>query len=68
MAIKNIKTVSIRLEEEMLKKLRVVAAYEGRSINRQIVWMVLKRIESYEKAYGEIKIMEQNPEFSNHKN
>lgn len=49
-----IKSVSIRIEEEMLKKLSHVADYEGRSVNSQILVLIRKNIENYEETHGEI--------------
>ena len=50
-----IKSVSIRIEEEMLEKLSFVADYEGRSINSHILVLIRKDIERYEKEHGKIK-------------
>ena len=49
------KSLSIRIEEEMLDKLHVIADYEGRSANSQILVLIRDLIESYEKKHGEIK-------------
>ena len=49
------KSLSIRIEEEMLDKLHVVADYEGRSANSQILILIRDCIESYEQKHGEIK-------------
>lgn len=49
------KSLSIRIEEEMLDKLHVVADYEGRSANSQILILIRDCIESYESRHGEIK-------------
>ena len=35
-----IKSVSIRMEEEMLRKLNYVAHYEGRSINSHVLVLI----------------------------
>lgn len=51
-----IKSLSIRIEEEMLDKLHVVASYEGRSANSQILILIRDCIEQYEKVHGEIKV------------
>lgn len=51
-----IKSLSIRIEENMLKKIRVVADYEGRSINRQVSILIRDSIEKYEKQHGQIEI------------
>ena len=47
-----IKSVSIRIEEEMLNKLHVVADYEGRSANSQILVLIRDCIKAYESKNG----------------
>ena len=49
------KSLSIRIEEEMLDKLHVIADYEGRSANSQILVLIRDLIERYEEKHGEIK-------------
>ena len=49
------KSLSIRIEEEMLDKLHVIADYEGRSANSQILVLIRDLIEAYEQKHGEIK-------------
>lgn len=49
-----IKSVSIRIEEEMLDKLAYVADYEGRSVNSQILVLIRENIKNYESEHGEI--------------
>ena len=49
------KSLSIRIETEMLDKLHVIADYEGRSANSQILVLIRDLIESYEAKHGEIK-------------
>ena len=49
-----IKSLSIRIDEEMLNKLHVVSDYEGRSANSQILILIRDCIESYEKEHGKI--------------
>ena len=49
-----IKSVSIRIEEEMLQKLGFVADYEGRSVNSHILVLIRENIRAFEQAYGEI--------------
>ena len=51
-----IKSLSIRIEQEMLDKLHVVADYEGRSANSQILILIRDCIKEYEKENGEIKM------------
>ena len=53
--IMSIKSLSIRIDSEMLDKLHVVADYEGRSVNSQILILVRESIEKYEEKHGKIK-------------
>ena len=50
-----VKSVSIRIEEEMLKKLSYVADYEGRSINSHILVLIRENIKKFEQLNGEIQ-------------
>ena len=50
-----VKSVSIRIEEEMLKKLGYVADYEGRSVNSHILVLVRDAIKAFEAEHGEIE-------------
>lgn len=49
-----IKSVSIRIEEEMLEKLGFVADYEGRSVNSHILVLIRDNIKEYENEHGQI--------------
>lgn len=49
-----VKSVSIRIEEEMLKKIAYVADYEGRSVNSHILVLIRDSIKDFETAHGEI--------------
>ena len=50
-----VKSVSIRIEEEMLKKIAYIADYEGRSVNSHILVLVRNAIKAFEKEHGEIE-------------
>ncbi len=50
-----IKSVSIRIEEEMLRKLGYVADYEGRSLNSHILVLIRDSIKSFEAQNGNIE-------------
>ena len=50
-----VKGVSIRFEEEMLKKIAYVAEYEGRSVNSHILVLVRQSIAKFEEEHGKIK-------------
>lgn len=51
-----IKSLSIRIDEDMFNKLHVVADYEGRSANSQILILIRNSIEEYEKKNGKIEL------------
>ena len=51
----SVKSVSIRIEEEMLEKLGYVADYEGRSVNSHILVLVRENIQQFEQAHGKIE-------------
>ncbi len=50
-----IKSVSIRIEEEMLEKIGYVADYEGRSVNSHILVLIRENIKKFEGANGAIE-------------
>ena len=49
-----IKSVSIRIEEEMLNKIAYIADYEGRSVNSQVLVLIRENIQSFEESNGAI--------------
>ena len=50
-----VKSLSIRIDEEMLNKLHIVADYEGRSANSQILILIRECIEKYAEKLDELK-------------
>ncbi len=48
------KSVSIRIEEEMLQKIGYVADYEGRSINSHVLVLIRQSIQAFEEKHGKI--------------
>ena len=52
-----VKSVSIRIEEEMLQKIGYVADYEGRSVNSHILVLVRENIRAFEASHGVISEM-----------
>ena len=50
-----IKSVSIRIEEEMLEKLGYVADYEGRSVNSHVLVLIRENIKKFEDEHGTIE-------------
>jgi len=49
------KSLSIRIDEEMLNKLHVVADYEGRSANGEILYLIRCAIRDFEAKEGVIE-------------
>ncbi len=49
-----VKSVSIRIEEEMLNKIAYIADYEGRSVNSQVLVLIRENIKAFEDANGPI--------------
>ncbi len=50
-----VRSVSIRIEEEMLEKIGYVADYEGRSVNSHILVLVRESIRAFEEKHGRIE-------------
>ena len=49
------KHLGIRIDEETHFKLHYISKYEGRSANGQILYLIRKNIQEFEKEHGEIK-------------
>jgi len=47
-----IKSLSIRIDDKLLDKLHVVADYEGRSANSQILVLIRDSVSKYEAEHG----------------
>ena len=50
-----VKSVSIRIEEEMLRKIGYVADYEGRSVNSHVLVLIRESIRAFEEKNGPIE-------------
>lgn len=50
-----IKSFTIRIDDTLLDKLHVVADYEGRSANSQVLILIRNCVREYEKENGEIE-------------
>lgn len=44
----------IRLDSDLRDKFQYVAAYEGRSMNKQILYLVTACVREFEKSHGPI--------------
>ena len=51
-----VKSLSIRIDEELLHKLHVMADYEGRSANSQILILIRDAVEAYEEKNGKLEL------------
>lgn len=50
-----IKSLTIRIDDTLLDKLHVVADYEGRSANSQVLILIRNCVREYGKENGEIE-------------
>ena len=50
------KYYSMRIDEEMLEKLRYIAKHEYRSVNKMVMIIIREYVSEFEKRYGRIKI------------
>ena len=51
-----VKSLSIRIDPELLNKLHVLADYEGRSANSQILILIRDAVSQFEEEHGEIEL------------
>ena len=56
---KNIKHVSLRVEEDLLRRFSYVAEYDGRTMNGEMVYLIRKYIAQFEKNNGKIEFPEE---------
>lgn len=54
--MKQQKHISIRIDEETLRKFHYVAKYDDRSASGQIMFLINKNIRDFEETHGEIRI------------
>jgi predicted transcriptional regulator len=54
------KTLSIRIDGELMRKFRHVAKKEKRSINRELLWLICQNIEEFEAEHGPIPVGEED--------
>lgn len=48
--------LGLRIEPDLLYKLQYIAKYEDRSINREVIYLIRKEVERFEKEHGKIEI------------
>lgn len=47
---------ALRIQTETMDKLKYIAAYNGRSANKEIEQLILQHIRSWEEQHGEINV------------
>lgn len=50
------KTFTLRMDEQLLHKLHVVADYEARSANSQVLILIRRCVEEFEEKHGKIEL------------
>ena len=50
------KHLSIRMDMELHDKLQYIAEYEGRSMSRQVLYLITTCIREFEKEHGPISL------------
>ena len=50
------KHVALRIDNDLLRKLKHVSAYERRSVNSQVIQLILRFIADYEKEHEKIPV------------
>ncbi|MBR2027499.1 MAG: Arc family DNA-binding protein [Oscillospiraceae bacterium] len=50
------KHFTLRIDENLLRKLHFAAAYKGRSANSQILMLIKRHISEFENLYGVIEL------------
>lgn len=49
------KHLGLRLDGELHRKLRYISEYDGRSINGEVIYLIRRYIEQFEKKHGKIE-------------
>lgn len=49
------KHLGLRIDSDTHYKLQYIAQYEGRSINGEVLYLIRKEIERFEKEHGKIE-------------
>lgn len=50
----NLPQFTIRIDPELLKKIRYVAEYNARSANREVEVLIRNHVDEFEKQHGKI--------------
>lgn len=52
----DIKHLSLRIDEDLLRKFSYVADYQDRSMNWMVISLISKAVKSFEEKHGEITL------------
>ncbi len=58
----NLPRYTLRIPQILLDKLTIVAAYEGRTKNKEIEQLIKRRIAEFEAAHGKIDLKRSEPD------
>ena len=50
-----VKHLSLRIDEELLEQFRYVCDYYGRSANGQLLFMIRRTVEQFQRQHGPIQ-------------
>ena len=54
------KHLGLRIDPELHYKLHYIAKYDGRSGNGEVIYLIRKRIEAFEKEHGRIELPDES--------
>ena len=58
----NLPRYTLRVPQILLDKIGVIAAYEGRTKNKEIERLIKQRIAEFEAAHGKVEINKSEPD------
>lgn len=53
--------LTIRMDRKLHDKFQSIAAYEGRSMSRQVLYLVNQYVQSFEKKNGPVESINKKP-------
>lgn len=54
------KHLGLHIDEELHRKLRYVAEYDGRSMNGEVLYLIRRYLSDFEETHGKIPMSEEN--------
>ncbi len=60
--MKKQKHISIRIDEDVLRKFHYIAKYDDRSASGQVMFLINKCIRDFEEKHGNIELIDSNNE------